>query len=488
MKKLTLLTAALLAGLVHGAPAPKQSDYYTFTRVPIPADVSLEASGLAMLPNGKLAVSTRRGDIFTVSNPLGKADDMKLKLYASGLHEPIGIHWNDGWLYATQRCEVTRIKDEDGDGRGDVFETVSDGWAITGDYHEYAFGSQFDKDGNMWVVLCLTGSFNSNTPYRGWCVRVNKKGEMIPTASGIRSPGGIGLNHEGEVFYADNQGPWNGSSCIKHLTAGSFQSHPASYKWWNLPLVKKHMGPKPPVTPNSDSRIPKERARVKEYVPPACVLPHGKLGNSTSGFAFASNDKFGPFKNQLLVSDQSHSNVSRVILEKVNGVYQGAAILFMTGFGSGNIPSFYHESGALFVGGSDRGWGARGGKRFALDRVNWTGKVPFEVHEMRAKSDGFELTFTHDVDPKTAGDVASYSMKAWTYVLRAQYGSPEVDHATPKITGVTVGKDNKTVRLKVEGLVKGHVHHLVSGGVRSKDGLPLLHPNAYYTLNEIPKK
>ena len=35
---------------------------------------------------------------------------------------------------------------------------------------------------------------------------------------------------------------------------------------------------------------------------------------------------------------------------------------------------------------------------------------------------------------------------------------------------------------------KGHVHHLVSGGVRSKDGLPLLHPNAYYTLNEIPKK
>ncbi|MGY8651361.1 MAG: hypothetical protein ACKVKM_11235, partial [Verrucomicrobiia bacterium] len=104
MKNLTLLAAALVGGLVHGAPAPKQSDYYTFTRVPIPADISLEASGLAMLPNGKLAVSTRRGDIFTVSNPLGKADDMKLKLYARGLHEPIGLHWNDGWLYATQRC------------------------------------------------------------------------------------------------------------------------------------------------------------------------------------------------------------------------------------------------------------------------------------------------------------------------------------------------------------------------------------------------
>jgi len=487
MKKLTLIAGLLLAGFTSQAQ-PKQEDYYEFTRIPLPENVVLEAGGIAMLPNGNLAVSTRRGDIYTVSNPLGKAEDMKVKLFARGLHEPLGIHWSDGWLYATQRCEVTRIKDEDGDGRADVFETLTDGWGINGDYHEYAFGSQFDPEGNMWVVLCLTGSFNSNTPYRGWCVRVNKKGEMIPTASGIRSPGGIGLNHLGDVFYSDNQGPWNGSSSLKHLKAGSFQSHPASYKWWDLPLVKKHMGPNPPVVPNSKSRIPVERERVKEYVPPACVLPHAKLGNSTSGFAFANNEKFGPFKNQLLVSDQSHSNVSRVVLEKVNGVYQGAAILFMTGFGSGNIPSYYDPSGALFVGGSDRGWGARGGKRFALDRVNWTGKVPFEIHEMRAKPDGFELTFTHEIDPKTAGDVASYSMKAWTYILQSNYGSPEVDHVTPKVTAATVAADNKSVRLKIDGLVKGHVHHLVSGGIRSKDGLPLLHPNAYYTLNEIPKK
>ena len=114
--------------------------------------------------------------------------------------------------------------------------------------------------------------------------------------------------------------------------------------------------------------------------------------------------------------------------------------------------------------------------------------MPFEIHEMRAKPDGFDLTFTHEINPKTAGDVASYSMKAWTYILQSSYGSPEVDHVTPKVTAATVAADNKSVRLKVEGLVKGHVHHLVSGGIRSKDGLPLLHPNAYYTLNEIPKK
>ena len=57
---------------------------------------------------------------------------------------------------------------------------------------------------------------------------------------------------------------------------------------------------------------------------------------------------------------------------------------------------------SLFVYGTDRGWGARGGKPFALQRLLWNGQTPFEVHEMRAKPDGFELTFTHPVDAATA--------------------------------------------------------------------------------------
>ena len=108
MNKKMLLAGLMITSLLVQA-APKQDDYYKFTRIPLPEGVVLEASGIAMLPNGTLAVGTRRGDIYTVSNPLGKADDMKVKLYARGLHEPIGLHWNDGWLYATQRCEVTRI-------------------------------------------------------------------------------------------------------------------------------------------------------------------------------------------------------------------------------------------------------------------------------------------------------------------------------------------------------------------------------------------
>ena len=141
----------------------------------------------------------------------------------------------------------------------------------------------------------------------------------------------------------------------------------------------------------------------------------------------------------------------------------------------------------MIVGGSDRGWGARGGKRFAIDRLVWTGEVPFEVREMRAQPNGFELTFTKPVDPKTAGDVGSYSIGTYTYIMQSSYGSPEVDHSKPTITKANVADDKKSVRLVIDGLKIGHVHELHLNGVKSADGEPVLHKEAYYTLNRLPE-
>jgi hypothetical protein len=172
----------------------------------------------------------------------------------------------------------------------------------------------------------------------------------------------------------------------------------------------------------------------------------------------------------------------------VNGHYQGACYPFKQGFGSGNVPARFGKDGSLFVGGTNRGWGSRGTKPFAIERLVWTGKVPFEVKEMKSKPDGFELTFTKPVEPATAGKAESYVMKTFTYLYRADYGSPEVDQTTPKITKVEVGKDHLSVRLTVDGLQEGHIHDLALPGVRSADGQPLLHPQAYYTLNYIPTK
>ena len=124
--------------------------------------------------------------------------------------------------------------------------------------------------------------------------------------------------------------------------------------------------------------------------------------------------------------------------------------------------------------------------RTASSTCDWTGKVPFEIHEMRAKTDGFELTFTQPVDPATAGDVKSYSMREFTYAYREQYGGDEIDEIIPKITDAKVAADGKSVRLTISPLTKGHIHELHLDGVKRRE-LPLLHTVGYYTLNEIPK-
>jgi hypothetical protein len=387
----------------------------------------------------------------------------------------------------TQRCDVSRIKDSKGKGKADTFEVVTDGWEINGDYHEYAFGSRCDKDGNIWITLCLTGSFNSNSKFRGWGGKVTPAGKFIPTTSGVRSPGGVGFNAEGDVFYTDNQGPWNGACGLKHLVVGGFVGHPDSFKWYKEPEAQ-YLGAAPQ-KPQTNSRMMVEAKKIPQLIPTAVLFPYGKMGQSAAGIdCDLSGGRFGPFQKQLFVGDQTHSTIMRVTLEKVNGRYQGACYPFRQGLSCGIVPVCFAPDGSLIAGGTNRGWGSRGNKTYSLERIAWTGQVPFEIHEMRAKPDGFELTFTKEVDAKSAAEIASYKMETFTYIYRADYGSPEVDQTKPSITKVVVGADRKSARIWVSELHEGHIHQLTAPGLRSLDGLPLLHNIAYYTLNYIPSK
>lgn len=482
MRRCVTALMIVLWGMSVPAQQPMESDFYPITRFEVPEGVVLEASSFQLMPDGRMAVASRRGEVWMISDPFSKQVEAKqFARFAHGLHEVLSLAERDGWLYVVQRCDVSRLRDTDHDGKADVFEVVSDDWEISGDYHEYAFGSKFDREGNLWVTLCLTGSFSSNVPYRGWCVRITPEGEMIPTTSGIRSPGGMGINAAGDVFYTDNQGPWNGTSALKHLIPGKFAGHPGGFEWYKL--ASETIGPRPQ-EPESGSRFVVEADKIPEYEPPAVLFPYKKMGQSASGIACdTTGGKFGPFANQLFVGDQTFSTVMRVDLEQVAGHYQGACFPFLEGFGSGTLGVEITDNGTMFVGGTNRGWGSRGNQPFAVERVDWTGKIPFEIHTMRLRQDGFELTFTEPVDVATAQNVDSYTMQTYTYIYQASYGSPEVDHTSPTILKAEVSDDGLRVRLRIDALQRGHVHELSASGVRSVSKVPLLHPQAYYTLN-----
>jgi hypothetical protein len=275
---LLFLPAALTFGEVA---VDQESDFYKITTFQTPAETAMEVGSIEVLPGGKLALGTRRGEIWTVANAQGEPVQATYQLFAAGQHEVLGLAYRDGSLFATSRYELLRLQDQSGDGRADVFQTVYDGWGVSGDYHEYNFGSRFDKNGDLWTVLCLTGSFDSKAPFRGWALRIKPDGTMTPTCSGIRSPGGIGFDAEGAVYYTDNQGPWHGSSTLQYLVPGSFQGHPGGNHWYSQ---APNMGPEP-IKPNDNSRMVTERERIKELVPPAVYLVHGKVGNSPTFIA-----------------------------------------------------------------------------------------------------------------------------------------------------------------------------------------------------------
>ncbi len=473
----------------------REPDYYKIITLPTPEGVTMEAGALCFLGPDKLACASRIGDIWIAEGVLGENPKPKWTLFASGLHEVLGLAVRpgekDGWIYATQRPEVTRLRDTNGDGRADEFETFSDAWSIGGDYHEYAFGSKFDRDGNLYVVLCLTGSFHSDNPFRGWCLRITPEGKTIPVCAGVRSPGGIGFDSLGNLFYTDNQGPWNGSCKLQQIVPDKFVGHPDGIRWFDEPKTKELIasaGLHKPERPQDKSRLYLEAKKIPQLLPPSVYFPYPKMGQSASGIACdQTGGRFGLFKDQLFVGDQTHSTVMRVTLEKIGEHYQGACYPFRAGFDSGSLGLEFAQDGSLMVYGTDRGWGARGGKPFALQRLVWTGKAPFEIHEMKAKPDGFELIFTEPVDPNTAADPASYTMETYTYIYQETYGSPEVDQTKPAIKSITLSPDHRSARLVLSELAEGHVHELHAAGVRSAKGEPLLHDAAYYTLFYLPK-
>src|SRR5262245_39416689 len=161
------LALALLVSVTAARSA--EDDYYKLLTFTPPPGQVLEPGAIEVLPDGKVAVGTRRGEVWLIDHAYDP-DPQKATFsrFAHGLHEILGLSYKDGWLYVTHRPDVTRIKDTDGDGKADLFEIVAEGWEVNGDYHEYAFGTRFDKNGEIWTTLCLTGSFNSSSKFRGW--------------------------------------------------------------------------------------------------------------------------------------------------------------------------------------------------------------------------------------------------------------------------------------------------------------------------------
>ena len=200
-----LLLIIAMAGILplQAQESPKEEDFFRIRKLSAPEGILLEVGGLAVLPNGNLGIATRRGEVYIVENPTSSSP--YFRLFASGLHEPLGLAYKDGSLYAAQRGELTKMTDSDMDGKADEFETIY-AWPLSGHYHEYSFGPKIAPDGSFFVSANVAFGEEewwrgeSRVPWRGWMMRISENGKMEPWATGMRSPAGLGML-DGELFY-----------------------------------------------------------------------------------------------------------------------------------------------------------------------------------------------------------------------------------------------------------------------------------------------
>lgn len=479
------MVIALLFALQMALQSPAEADFYPVIGVEPPEEVVLEVGGIALLADGRPLVCTRRGEVWLLDNAYSSdGKNVVFKKWFEGLQEPLGLLVDGEWVYVTQRGELSKLRDADGDGRADELVTIADPWEISGNYHEYCFGPVWGPDKKLW--LTLNRPFGEEpfgaAAWRGFAFSIDPTdGKWQPVCSGLRSPCGVAASPWGDVFYSDNQGEWVGTNKLSQLEPGDFHGHP-----WGIASTKKPEWKFGEVAQPPDKTLMPAAAKLVPHLKlPAVWFPYDVMGRSAAGFVWDTEGRFGPhFKNHVFVGDQYDASVMRVTLEKVNGRYQGACYPFRMDLESGVTRVAWGADKSMFVGMTNRGWGSRGQGTFGLQRLVWSGKTPFELRELRAIPGGFELEFTAPVDAKLAADPASYTMSSYTYELHEEYGSAQMDELPLAFTPTVV--DATHVRLSVTNLRAVYVHELHYAGLRSASGEKPLHDRAYYTLIELP--
>lgn len=432
-----------------------------------PEGFTPRVGGIDWLSDGRMVICTWDADgaVYLLEGTAG-ADPhrVRIKRFAAGLAEPLGLTVVEDRIYVLQKQELTELVDHDHDDVADEYRTVCGGWPVTSNFHEFAFGLVY-QDGAFYANLAVAIDPGGRTtvpqvPGRGTVIRINLDGTYEFIAGGLRTPNGIGLGPEGELFVTDNQGDWLPCSKLLHVREGAFYG----------------------------SRLnPPGEFEVMPVTPPVVWLPHGEIGNSPSSPVEIT---LPPYTGQMLVGDVTHGGIKRVFVEKIGGEYQGCVFRFSQGLDAGVNRIAWGPDGALYAGGigSTGNWGQEGKKRYALQKLQPNGTSTFEMLAVRAKTDGLELEFTEPLATGEGWDPEAYYVSQWRYEPTQDYGGPKIDEQRVTVTSASVQEDRRRVFLQTEGLQPGHVAYVrIVAPITSALEQKLWSTEVWYTLNQVPK-
>ena len=429
------------------------------------------------------AVCTWDGDVWIVENVDETLQNLKWKLFARGIHEPLGLKIVDEKIYTVSDDQITRFHDLNNDGEADYYENFNNDWQLTSGFHAFAFDLVTDREGNFYFALGMPvrsggRGFERVGEHHGTILKVSKDGSKLSKyASGFRAPNGIGISPDGQITSGDNEGTYVPRSPLNWVDEGGFYGVVDSYdKRAELKSTAF----------NEELRLGREEHREPSEEPKPLAWFSKKVDNSGGGQVWVTSERWGPLEGALLHGSYGMSTLYLILKEEIEGQMQGGAVKIPVQLNSSNMRMRFNErDGQLYVMGL-KGWQTNAGLRSSLDRVRYTGKPIDLPTGLEVQTDGIVLRFSETLDPASANLAENYSLKASDIYWCKEYGSQEFHinqrdkplgqkqkgWTSLQVTGAKLLDDGKSVKITIDGLVPAHMLEL-NHNIQSKDGRPL---------------
>ena len=126
-----------------------------------------------------------------------------------------------------------------------------------------------------------------------------------------------------------------------------------------------------------------------------------------------------------------------------------------------------------------------------IQKISFTGRIPMDVYTMNLTTNGFDLTFTKQLDNNSATDTANYRMRRYRYEYKKKDlnegidDAPQVDVTAIPVTSIKLSNNRKKVSLSLGDLKPGFIYELTLGDIKSSDGHMVANKLICYTANRL---
>jgi len=387
----------------------------------------LRPTGIDFLEGGDEAVvSTIDGEVWRLEGISQLEGIIKWHRIATGLFQPLGIKYHKGAIYVTCRDQLTVLRDLNGDGETDFYESFNSDHQVTEHFHEFAMGLQTDDEGNFYYAKSARHARDSLVPQHGTLMKVSADGSTSEiVAYGFRAANGVCINPDGTFIVTDQEGHWNPMNRINWVEEGSFNGNMYGYG-----------------APEDTSDDAMNH--------PLCWVDM-KYDRSPAELVWAKSDSWGPLNGSLINLSYGYGKAFVVLPQEVGGIKQGGLVelpvpQFPTGIMRGR---FSPKDGQFYICGMSAWSTSQMIQVGGIYRARYTEKPLNLPVKMEALSSGMMLTFSDELDETTAERIENYTISTWDLKRTRNYGSDRYNVKELSINKVTILDDNKSVLIQL---------------------------------------